>query len=118
MEYAADLRKKIIPIRVQDYKPDGWLGLITAGESYYDFTDEKQFDAKFRELLSAVLEITEGGRQDSPDGPTAEEPIVAEHVKPVTDEDRFYAYAENNLHLDGYESDALALAIEKLQTTA
>ncbi|KAK7469460.1 hypothetical protein BaRGS_00036526 [Batillaria attramentaria] len=81
-EYAADNKKKIIPVKVQNYSPDGWLGLLIAGKLYYDFSDRKQFDSKFQELLTAIREVIES--KDSTDGQAVEQPIVASHATSIT----------------------------------
>nr|KAG5710904.1 hypothetical protein BaRGS_027055 [Batillaria attramentaria] len=56
-EYADDLRKTIIPLKMErDYKADGWLGLMVAGKLFYDFSGKYPFDTKFQELVKAVRE--------------------------------------------------------------
>ncbi|XP_076809151.1 uncharacterized protein LOC143452169 isoform X1 [Clavelina lepadiformis] len=51
---AADLHKRIIPIRVQqDHKPSSWLRLITAGQFYHDFSFGS-FDDNFKDLLDSI----------------------------------------------------------------
>ncbi|KAK7469461.1 hypothetical protein BaRGS_00036527 [Batillaria attramentaria] len=84
-EYAADQKKNIIPLKMQeDYKADGWLGIITAGKLWYDFSDEDQFEHKFQELMTAVREIIGGDAScDTVDAPVVEQPIVAARVKPI-----------------------------------
>nr|KAG5688650.1 hypothetical protein BaRGS_017504 [Batillaria attramentaria] len=72
LEYAADLKKTIIPVKVEaDFTPSGWLGLVAAGKLYYDFTDRRQFGAKFQELLIAVREVLKKGGGDPVDGETS-----------------------------------------------
>ena len=55
LQYAQDLRKKIIPIKLEKaYKPHGPLGLIVSGALYFDFSDPSQFDDKFEELTAEI----------------------------------------------------------------
>ncbi|CAK8688373.1 unnamed protein product [Clavelina lepadiformis] len=55
--YAKDLKKKIIPIRVQkEYEPNPKIGMMTAGLLYYDFS-KGSFDDNFKELLHEIESI-------------------------------------------------------------
>ncbi|CAK8680829.1 unnamed protein product [Clavelina lepadiformis] len=55
--YAKDLKKTIIPIKVeQGYKPNNWLGLFCAKELYYDFSNCK-FEEKFNELKAGIEKL-------------------------------------------------------------
>ncbi|XP_076811849.1 uncharacterized protein LOC143458856 isoform X1 [Clavelina lepadiformis] len=55
--YAKDLKKKIIPIRVQkEYEPNPKIGMMTAGLLYYNFS-KGSFDDNFKELLHEIESI-------------------------------------------------------------
>ena len=56
LQYAQDLRKKIIPIKIEEeYRPQGPLGLIVSGALYVDFSDPSKFDEKVEELTSEIM---------------------------------------------------------------
>nr|KAG5710906.1 hypothetical protein BaRGS_027057 [Batillaria attramentaria] len=56
-EYAADRKKRIIPLIMQPgYEPDGWLGMIKAGKFYYDFSGGIPFEEMFQKLLIEIQE--------------------------------------------------------------
>lgn len=40
LEYASKLNKPIIPCFLTDFQPRKWLGLLTAGLIYYDFSND------------------------------------------------------------------------------
>ncbi|KAK2566761.1 hypothetical protein P5673_009438 [Acropora cervicornis] len=53
-EYAYELRKKIIPLMMEEnYKPDGWLGLILGTKLYMHF--EKDPHEGIQQLLKEIL---------------------------------------------------------------
>ncbi|CAK8688154.1 unnamed protein product [Clavelina lepadiformis] len=55
--YAKDLKKKIIPIRVKKgYEPNPKIGMMTAGLLYYDFS-KGSFDDNFNQLLHEIESI-------------------------------------------------------------
>ena len=55
LQYAQDMRKKIIPIKIEKgYVPHGALGLIVSGALYVDFSDPLKFDEKFSALLGEI----------------------------------------------------------------
>ncbi|CAH8523370.1 unnamed protein product [Schistosoma margrebowiei] len=55
--YAVCLKKPIICLRVQrDYKPKGWLGLITARENRIDISGKYPFDEYFSTLCRRIDE--------------------------------------------------------------
>ncbi|KAK7502884.1 hypothetical protein BaRGS_00005833 [Batillaria attramentaria] len=98
-EYADDLRKTIIPLKMErDYKADGWLGLMVAGKLFYDFSGKYPFDTKFQELVKAVREAGDVIPRDGVDGYVAPEPDV-EDVGPVMKlEKRMVAYTAPPTH--------------------
>ena len=58
LQYAQDLRKKIIPVKIErEYKPRGPLRLIVSGALYVDFSDPVQFDEKMKELQFEITRI-------------------------------------------------------------
>jgi len=56
LKYANDRRVPIIPIKAQggEWKQSGWLGLITAGKKWIDFSDKTKSDEKIEELLNEL----------------------------------------------------------------
>lgn len=53
--YAADLRKKIVPVVVQEgYRPDDWLGFVIAGLLYHDLSMSE--GKKFSSAVDAIVD--------------------------------------------------------------
>ncbi|XP_046563071.1 uncharacterized protein LOC124271945 [Haliotis rubra] len=71
-EYAYSLQKPIIPLLLQrDYKPDGWLGFITATKLYFNFSGKFPFEKKASELVKGLgARGNAGSSADSIDGET------------------------------------------------
>ena len=66
-EYAFQLRKKIIPLKMEgNYKADGWLGLIIGTELSYDFSEIFLFENKAKDILWAVHSTLVGRVIDDP----------------------------------------------------
>jgi len=59
LKYGNDRRVPIIPIKAQDgeWKQSGWLGLITAGKKWIDFSDQTNFNEKIDELITVIKAI-------------------------------------------------------------
>jgi hypothetical protein len=56
-EYAFQLRKKIIPLKMEvNYKADGWLGFIIGAKLFYDFSGKYPFENKVKDLVREVHE--------------------------------------------------------------
>ncbi|CAH1783289.1 unnamed protein product [Owenia fusiformis] len=54
-EYTFQLRKKTVPIKVQQgYTPNGWLGMMIGTKLFYDFSGKYPFDPKYAELVSQI----------------------------------------------------------------
>jgi male-specific lethal 1 len=54
-EYAFQLKKKIIPLKMEgNYKADGWLGLIIGAKLFYDFSGKYPFENKVKDLVREV----------------------------------------------------------------
>ena len=59
-EYANLLKKKIVPLKLEDrYRPDGWLGLIASRFKYYDFSGHRPIKSEMTDLLSALRKMRE-----------------------------------------------------------
>lgn len=59
-EYAKTLKKKIIPVLMQEgYKPDGWLGFIVGSKRYYDLSNKKSFELNMPALLKEINDSAE-----------------------------------------------------------
>ncbi|KAL3889423.1 hypothetical protein ACJMK2_001767 [Sinanodonta woodiana] len=54
-EYAFQLKKKIIPLKMErGYQPDGWLGILIGTRIFYDFSGKYDFETKIKELIRAI----------------------------------------------------------------
>ncbi|XP_072048011.1 uncharacterized protein [Amphiura filiformis] len=49
--YAREQQKPIIPVKIEDYTPDGWLGFLIAGKKYIRAYDDNVLDTDMRDLL-------------------------------------------------------------------
>ena len=57
--YAYKLKKKIIPLRLeQGYTPDGWLGLLQGMDLYYACYSDDVLDKSMPALLKVIREST------------------------------------------------------------
>ncbi|KAJ8307353.1 hypothetical protein KUTeg_015437, partial [Tegillarca granosa] len=60
-EFAFQLKKKIIPLRMEKgYKPDGWLGFIIGSKLYHDFGGGHTFESRMEGLLKELKNSLEG----------------------------------------------------------
>ncbi|KAL3889422.1 hypothetical protein ACJMK2_001766 [Sinanodonta woodiana] len=54
-EYAFQLKKKIIPLKMErSYQPDGWLGFLIGAKLFYEFSGKYPFEAKIKELIREI----------------------------------------------------------------
>ncbi|KAL3855661.1 hypothetical protein ACJMK2_014868 [Sinanodonta woodiana] len=54
-EYAHKLNKNIIPLKMERrYEPDGWLGILTGTQLYYEFSGKYPFEVKLKDLLLGI----------------------------------------------------------------
>jgi hypothetical protein len=54
-EYAYVQKKPIVPLMLQqDYKPDGWLGILMGARLWIDFSDADKISESFEKLLSEL----------------------------------------------------------------
>ena len=61
-EYAYTLKKRIIPILVEDgYRPDGWLGLLVGTKLYYTCCSDAQIQLQMPEIVKAIKESSNTG---------------------------------------------------------
>ncbi|XP_053381902.1 uncharacterized protein LOC128549332 [Mercenaria mercenaria] len=75
-EYAFQLRKKIIPLKMEPgYKPDGWLGVLCGAKLYFEFSPKYAFKDKMKALLKELNQVF---------GETADTPDSGEIIKPQT----------------------------------
>ena len=74
-EYAYQLRKDIIPLMMQqNYKPDGWLGMIVGTKLWIDLRNIFNVEAAIGKLMK---ELGDRGRENQGNG------LTVEHEKPV-----------------------------------
>ncbi|CAG9460273.1 unnamed protein product [Pedinophyceae sp. YPF-701] len=70
-EYAFQLKKPIVPVRMEDWAPSGWLGVICGSRMYYDLFTANQSRRARQERLEALLHtiaLTVSGQDDESDG--------------------------------------------------
>ncbi|XP_078689082.1 uncharacterized protein LOC144920639 [Branchiostoma floridae x Branchiostoma belcheri] len=48
--FAQDQKKGIVPLKMKDYEPDDWLGLLLAGKKHVDFSSKQSFRDKMKQL--------------------------------------------------------------------
>lgn len=53
LEYAFELHRRIIPIKVEKFRPDGWLRLILSGLLYHDFS-KNDFNESYKQLYEHI----------------------------------------------------------------
>ena len=54
-EYCFNLRKPIIPLKMDDgYRADGWLGMLIGTKLFFDFSGKYPFDEKVDGLLKEL----------------------------------------------------------------
>ncbi|XP_070542452.1 uncharacterized protein [Ptychodera flava] len=54
-EYVFNLKKEFIPLRMQNFKAENWLGALLGSHLYVDFTDHhSNFDEKMTQLLRQI----------------------------------------------------------------
>ncbi|XP_035680657.1 uncharacterized protein LOC118418703 [Branchiostoma floridae] len=51
---ANKMKRKIVPLKMADYKPDGWLDLLIAGLKYVDFSSTQSFTGQLKKLESEI----------------------------------------------------------------
>ena len=56
-QYASHLKKHIIPLKYDNHKPSGWLGIMINNLLYYDVRTEQSLMDNFSEIKKAVDEI-------------------------------------------------------------
>ena len=55
-QYASHLKKHIIPLKYDDHKPSGWLGLMINSLLYYDVRTEQSLINNLPEIKKALDE--------------------------------------------------------------
>ncbi|XP_052089371.1 uncharacterized protein LOC127726075 [Mytilus californianus] len=80
-EYAFQLKKKIIPLKMEmNYKADGWLGLIIGAKLFYDFSGKYPFEKKTNELIREILEALNRSTKVLVEVP---DHVVKSHQEPI-----------------------------------
>ncbi|KAI8491691.1 hypothetical protein Bbelb_304960 [Branchiostoma belcheri] len=51
---AQQQKKEIIPLKMTDYEPDDWLGLLLAGKLYIDFSSTQNYSDKLKQLEAQI----------------------------------------------------------------
>ncbi|EGD76009.1 hypothetical protein PTSG_00717 [Salpingoeca rosetta] len=75
-EYAYQLKKTIVPVRVDGYQPDGWLGAMLGTKLWYDVRDPATREETMGRMMREVLYRM---RQDAGD---AAPPAAAPRISP------------------------------------
>ncbi|CAF2898904.1 unnamed protein product [Rotaria sp. Silwood2] len=132
-KYASQLRKQIIPIKIQNCTPVDWLQQLIVNNFYFPmFGSENHFDLVFDKLLLEILQYTSPGdisvNQQASDRTTttAQNQVTLHGGKvtklhtPLTIEQRKLIYQMNVEHLIGLQKaelveDEKKIAIEKVE---
>ena len=54
-DYSYQLAKKIVPLKAENFKPDGWLGMLLGSKLYYDFCTPEKFEAEMEHMIRKNL---------------------------------------------------------------
>ena len=54
-DYSYQLAKKIVPLKAENFKPDGWLGMLLGSKLYYDFYTPEKFEAEMEHMIRKNL---------------------------------------------------------------
>ncbi|XP_072028059.1 uncharacterized protein [Amphiura filiformis] len=77
-EYAMELNKPIIPLRLEaDYKPDGWLGLALGKKLYFEFYSDDEMTTSMQKLIKEIEKRGLKRQCDEADGAAGVVPIQA-----------------------------------------
>ncbi|XP_072036187.1 uncharacterized protein [Amphiura filiformis] len=52
--YAKGIGKRIIPLKYENYNPDGWLGILLGDRLYYDVTSDQRLEDNFDNLVKEI----------------------------------------------------------------
>ena len=65
-EHAINMKKRIIPLKYENHKPTGWLGLLIGSLKYHDVRSdealEKSFDFIVKDIRGESLPATSSGK--------------------------------------------------------
>jgi len=54
-EYTSNLKKDFIPLMMEnDYRPDGWLGIMLGSKLWYDFRSDASFDSAMDQVIKVL----------------------------------------------------------------
>ena len=82
-EYAFNLKKPIVPVKVDiNYSPDGWLGMLLGSKLYFDVSSDQAFASNCQSILKEVLKHYggNGGPQPGGHGKTVCSPLLCVSV--------------------------------------
>ena len=82
-EYAFNLKKPIVPVKVDiNYSPDGWLGMLLGSKLYFDVSSDQAFASNCQSILKEVLKHYggNGGPQPGGHGKTGCSPLLCVSV--------------------------------------
>lgn len=83
-EYAFQLKKKIIPVKMEmGYKADGWLGFIIGAKLFFDFSGKYPFENKMTELYKELTSQNEEPSDEIKIQPELETSSVVHSSPPV-----------------------------------
>ncbi|KAK3586247.1 hypothetical protein CHS0354_001292 [Potamilus streckersoni] len=94
-QYAVKKDKKIFLLKLEkNFEADGWLGLITARELYYDVSSKNKFKENMNALLNALKKYY--GKETEPSGTTEEEILEDEEYDEDAWHNEYIAYDDTN----------------------
>ncbi|EGD72038.1 hypothetical protein PTSG_00055 [Salpingoeca rosetta] len=74
-EYAFNLKKPIVPVKVDlNYHPDGWLGMLLGSKLYFDVSSDSAMATNGPSLLKEVLKHYKGKSGPQPGGHSIKPP--------------------------------------------
>ncbi|CAC5383014.1 unnamed protein product [Mytilus coruscus] len=86
-EYAFQLKKKIVPLKLEmNYKPDGWLGFIIGTKLFYDFSGKYPFEKKVNELVRELQEVVASSSNELVEVPKQVDILTNDHQPIVKSE--------------------------------
>ena len=84
-EYAFALKKKMIPLRMdEEYTPDGWLGILVRSKLYYTFYAVDQVDSNMKGLLKDIKSALRTADDDGDDDANETDGKMSVFLGPVS----------------------------------
>ncbi|XP_078697350.1 uncharacterized protein LOC144925267 [Branchiostoma floridae x Branchiostoma belcheri] len=106
-EYAGTTRTPIIPLKMEgNYKPDGWLGILSGANMYYNFDSDESFKDVMDKLIKEI-----GDRGKGHTAPVTE----VDTVTPKPEEPKFHDWTQDDVRAWVQENQLEGENLEKLE---